>query len=144
MKLKLLFASFACLLSLGCMSAPDGVISDSERGRLGTYMVNLSSAVNMYFSPLAGPPTEEDAVLLRQATAHDPALLAPAFDPYLLRVQFQQPFAVLLLCTKDGRRAIMEDVGCSARLDRQVRGDAPCEFTLRVSKGCRVEGADPE
>ncbi len=28
-------------------------------------------------------------------------------------------------------------------VDRQVTHVAPCEFTLRVSQGCHVEGADP-
>jgi len=51
---------------------------------------------------------------------------------------------VLLLCSKNGNYAIMEDAGCSARLDRQVTRVAPCEFTLRVSRGCQVEGADPQ
>lgn len=120
------------------VAAPDG----DERGRLSTKMVNLSSAVDTYFKYLPTPPTDTDAVILQNATRHDRRLLAPEFEPYLLKVKYQDPYALLLLCSKDGKRAIMEDAGCSARLDRQAPHDAPCDFTLHVSEGCRVVGAD--
>lgn len=88
-------------------------------------------------------PNDRDSTILRNATRHDKRLLAPEFEPYLLKLQYQDGKAVLLLCTKDGARAIMEDAGCSARLDRQVIETQPCQFMLRVMEGCRVEGADP-
>ena len=140
---KLFFALFVSLLPLACMSVEGRMPNNKERGLLGTEMVNLSSSVDMYLSLRTEPPNEPDAVLLQEATAHDPGLLAPDFKRYLLKVRFQRPFSVLLLCSKDGRRAIMEDAGCSARLDRQIYKDAPCEFNLQVFEGCRVEGADP-
>ncbi len=133
----LLLDACACPISV---DHPDA----KERGLLSTKMVNLSSAVDTYFADLSKAPTDSDATILRTATRHDPRLLAPEFEPYLLKVQFQNPYAVLLLCDKDGNRAIMEDAGCSARLDRQVTAVAPCEFTLRVRPGCRVEGGDPQ
>jgi hypothetical protein len=106
-------------------------------------MVNLSTAVDAYFLGLTAPPREGDAVILQRATSHDPHLLAAEFTPYLLKVQYQNPYAVVLLCSREGK-AIMEDAGCSARLDRQVQTDAPCQFTLRVLPGCQVQGADPQ
>jgi len=135
--LTLMVVSFAML----CACAPPlAAAPDAEaRGLLSTKMVNLSSAVDTYFADLSAAPTESDATILQNATRHDVRLLAPEFEPYLLKIQFQNPYAVLLLCSKDGNRAIMEDAGCSARLDRQVMNDAPCEFTLHISKGCQVE-----
>lgn len=134
---------YAAILILGAFananaSPPD----DEERGRLSTKMVNLSSAVDVYFTDLPEAPTESDESVLRNATQHDGRLLAPEFEPYLLKVQYQAPYAVLLLCSKDGKVALMEDAGCSARLDRQVIDEAPCEFTLQVSEGCQVAGAN--
>lgn len=130
------------LLLVVCTNAIASPPDDEERGRLSTKMVNLSSAVDVYFTELTEAPTEDDAAVLKNATQHDDRLLAPEFEPYLLKVQYQAPYAVLLLCSKDGQAAIMEDAGCSARLDRQVTDKAPCEFTLQVSQGCQVSRSD--
>lgn len=137
--------SLVTILLLGACAFHDSDVHDAEkRGILSTKMVNLSSAVDTYFTDLPKPPTEIDAAILQNATHRDKRLLATEFELYVLKVQYQNPYAVLLLCSKDGKRAIMEDAGCSARLDRQVTNDAPCEFTLHVSQGCIVEGTDSQ
>lgn len=143
MKYRLLIGLIALLLC-ACSTPVDSAPSAKERGRLSTQMVNLSAAVDAYFADLSQAPTDSDAAILQMATRHDKRLLAPEFEPYMLKVQYQNPYAVLLLCSKDGIQAIMEDAGCSARLDRQVMDRAPCKFTLRVKQGCQVEGADPQ
>jgi len=144
MKHRILISLVTALL-VGACAAPTVAAPDAkERGRLSTKMVNLSSAVDTYFADLAEAPIDSDASILQSATRHDPRLLAPEFEPYLLKVQYQKSYAVLLLCSKDASRAIMEDAGCSARLDRQLTHTAPCEFTLLVKQGCQVEGADPQ
>jgi len=142
MKHRLLISLVAALLVGACASPIAAAPDAKERGRLSIKMVNLSSAVDAYFADLAEAPIDSDADILDKATRHDPRLLAPEFEPYLLKVQYQKSYAVLLLCSKDGGRAIMEDAGCSARLDRQVTHTAPCEFTLVVKQSCQVEGAD--
>ncbi|MGZ5026156.1 MAG: hypothetical protein ACXWE9_02975 [Methylobacter sp.] len=142
MKHRLLISFVAALLVGACASPIAAVPDAKERGRLSTKMVNLSSAVDTYFADLAEAPIDSDADILDKAIRHDPRLLAPEFEPYLLKVQYQKSYAVLLLCSKNGDRAIMEDAGCSARLDRQVTKSAPCEFTLVVKQSCQVEGAD--
>jgi hypothetical protein len=137
--------SLAAIVLLSACISPIAAIPDAdERGRLSTKMVNLSSAVDTYFTDLSEAPTTKDADILQHATRHDPRLLAPVFEPYLLKVQYQNHYAILLLCNKNATQAIMEDAGCSARLDRQVTHVAPCEFTLHVNQGCQVEGADSE
>jgi hypothetical protein len=132
----------AALVVSACAAPSSYVPNEQERGILSTKLVNLSSAVDVYFADLAGPPTGDDEQILLAATRHDSRLLAPEFKAYVLKVQYQAPYAVLLLCSKDGSRAIMEDAGCSARLDRNVAGDVACEFTLHVNAGCQVDGAD--
>jgi hypothetical protein len=109
-------------------------------------MINLSSAVDFYFSELPSAPIAvDDAELLAAATEHDKLLLADEFKHYQLKVEYQNAHAVLLLCNKDGNRALMEDVGCTARLDRLVsEKNTPCSFTLKVNRDCEVEGGDPE
>lgn len=144
MKHRILISLTAALLLGACVAPIAATPNAKERGLLSTKMVNLSSAVDTYFADLSGAPTNSDAIILQNATRHDPRLLATEFEPYLLKVRYQNPYAVLLLCDKDGNQSIMEDAGCSARLDRQVTGVAPCEFTLLVNQGCQVEGADPQ
>jgi hypothetical protein len=143
MKHRTLISLVAALLLGACVASITAAPDNEERGRLSTKMVNLSSAVDTYFADLPKAPTDSDATILQNATHHDNRLLSPEFELYVLKVQYQDPYAVLLLCSKDGNWAIMEDAGCSARLDRQVTHAAPCEFTLHVSRGCQVEGADP-
>jgi hypothetical protein len=98
--------------------------------------VNLSAAAEGYFSTLETAPIEDEMEVLRRVTAHDPSLLA-ALNKYRLRVQYQQKHALLLVCTQDGNQALLEDAGCTARLDRQVQGQAACEFTLQAAVSCQ-------
>ncbi|MCW5199917.1 hypothetical protein VU05_04320 [Desulfobulbus sp. F1] len=101
---------------------------EKDIAELATQLVDLSSRVEGLMIT-----QESEAEILRQTEK---------FAPYQLKVQYQHPYAVLLLCTPDGKQALLEDVGCSAKLDRKVRNEAPCEFTLRVKENCQVQGAD--
>ncbi len=143
MKHSILISLTAALLLAACVAPTASALDAEERGRLSAKMVNLSSAVDTYFADLAEAPIDGNVSILQSATRHDPRLLASEFEPYMLKVQYQKSYAVLLLCSKDGNRAIMEDAGCSARLDRQIAHGTACEFTLLVNPGCQVEGADP-
>lgn len=142
MERKNIIVILLALLISACVGANDTRPDEAERGRLSTKMVNLSSAVDTYFSFLPKAPGESDSMILQSATSHDPRLMAPDFEPYEIKVQYQNPYAILLLCSKEGDRAIIEDAGCSARIDRQITAPAPCEFTLNVTRGCQVQGAD--
>jgi hypothetical protein len=144
MRFKTLFKLLPTLFLAACVTATPPTLNNAERGILSTKMVNLSSAVDTYFADLPGAPADSDAIILQKSTQHDKRLMAPEFEHYVLKVQYQNPYAVLLLCSEDGKSAIMEDAGCSARLDRQVSHFTPCEFTLHVSQSCHVEGADPQ
>jgi hypothetical protein len=137
------YTHITVLLLAACAIPLASAINADERGLLSVKMVNLSSAVDTYFRLLPRDPEGFDDTNLRMSTRHDPSLLEQ-FANYVLKTQYQDPYAVVLLCTQDGKQAIMEDAGCSARLDRQVTGDAPCEFTLRVAPECIVEGADQQ
>lgn len=141
MKSKLSAMAFGALFLPVCANAGDA-LSDAERGRLGTAMVNLSAAVDTVLSERKTPPAGDDLETIRAAVAYDPGLLTPVFDGYKLRLKWQKSYTVLLVCDKDGRVAYMEDAGCSARLDRQAPEGAPCEFALNVRGDCQVEGGD--
>ena len=135
---------------LFCISCTTGCAllfpATHSRGLLASKMINLSSAVDFYFSELPSAPIAvDDAELLAAATEHDKLLPASEFKHYQLKVEYQNSHAVLLLCNRDGDRALMEDVGCTARLDRMVsEKDIPCTFTLKVNRDCEVVGGDSE
>jgi hypothetical protein len=134
---------FFSLFASACLAANES-LSPSERGRLGTAMVNLSATVDTVLSERKAPPVGDDLEIIRAAVSYDPSLLTPAFDGYKLRLKWQKSYAVLLLCDREGRFAYMEDAGCSARLDRQAPEGAPCEFALKVLPNCQVEGGDAQ
>lgn len=136
--------AIGALLCLYCLCGTTGCSffsTQPKRGTLAAKMMNLSAAVESYFSGLAGPPLGmEDKEILELATEHDDELLAREFKRYPLKVDYQAGHAVLLLCNKDGDRALMEDVGCSAALDRKAFDQKlPCAFTLKVNAACEVE-----
>ena len=134
-----LLLCFVCACTAGCSL----LSTQPKRGTLAAKMMNLSAAVESYFSGFPGPPPDmEDREILKLATEHDNDLLAGEFKHSQLKAAYQAGHAVLLLCTEDGGRALIEDVGCSAPLDRKAFDrSVPCAFTLRVNEACEVEGA---
>ncbi len=131
------------LVACGSLTALESEqLSEKERGDISSRMVNLSRIVDTYFSTLSVPPTEQDEVIINKALENSSDSIDTKFDNYQLHTLYQQGFAVVLLCDKDDKQALMEDAGCSAGVDKQIRQPADCKFTLRVAKGCHVEGGD--
>jgi len=84
---------------------------------------------------------QQDANLLAMACANDPSLCG-AFGRNKLYAKVVDGNAALLLCTPDGRRALVEDIACTPTPDFKAwtDGDAPCEFTLpdqTIRDACR-------
>jgi hypothetical protein len=105
---------------------------------LGSALTMLSAAVEAEVRYGDLPADISDEELIRRATKHDPGLVAP-FSGYALRVARENRHAVVLVCTKDRRAALLEDAGCSAAMDRHLWDSAPatpCEFTVRVGEVC--------
>ncbi len=103
---------------------------------LGSALTKLSSAVDVTVAYEDLPEGISDRELLVQSTRHDPELLR-RFDGYRLRVLHQDSYAVLLVCSKTDDRALLEDVACTAPMDRHAwREKTPCEFTLRDPRLC--------
>lgn len=99
-----------------------------------TKLAAAMEALVRYDSPAPG---QAEAQLLEQGTRHDPALLRN-LDRYDVRVMASSGHAVVLLCSKENRRALLEDAGCTGKLDVQ-HWDKPaqaCEFTLQPATVC--------
>lgn len=106
----------------------------------GSALTKLSAAVESAVRYKNPPPNLNDEELLAFATKHDPSLLTP-FSSYRLRVLRQDAHAVILVCTKDGNKALFEDAGCTGPMDKnlwELSPALPCEFTLKVQDVCAV------
>ena len=77
--------------------------------------------------------------LLKFATSNDPVLLG-RFADLKVRVSRSSDFhAAVLICTSDGSKALLEDAGCTAAMDRHAWRDIPeagCEFKLDLTSLC--------
>lgn len=124
------------MLASGCI--PCRTKTEETMWPLASAMTHLSSQVEALVRYGAPPARATDDELLKLATKNDPSFLE-TFAGYRLRVQSSDRHAIVLLCSKDGKRALLEDLGCTAQLDRNLwkeDGEMPCEFTLSVELGC--------
>ncbi len=122
------------LAAIGCAHSTRP--SDKGMQPLAGNLLRLTKAVEFtaHYDPAASALTDE--ALLNRATQTDPTLLTP-FREYVLRARQQDGHADLLVCTKDGRTALLEDVGCTEGLDRPAWTEvAPCEFSLSIPAVC--------
>ncbi|MDB5747809.1 MAG: hypothetical protein JWP72_2657 [Massilia sp.] len=122
----------------GCASTGEK-LSPEEMYIRASALTKLSSAMESYVrygSPLAG---QNDAQLLAEGTKHNPALITNMGD-YKIRVLSQERHAVVLMCTKAGDRALLEDAGCTGKVDAHhwKKKNVPCEFTLLLPATCAV------
>lgn len=84
------------------------------------------------------PEDLSEDVLLYVATRHDTKLLVP-FDSYALRARREKRNTSVLLCTADRSRGLIEDAGCTAKVDRHFWRDADtaaCEFERPLTDSC--------
>lgn len=122
-------------LLAGCSSAP---VQQEDPAVLARQLQKLSAAMDAYLLYAPRPAGASEELLLAEGTRNDPGLLA-AFSGYRLRLAREQPRALLMVCTRDGKQALMEDVGCTPKLDKRLweQGNAPCEFTLEIKEACQ-------
>lgn len=126
------------VLAVGLVSACATQPNAQEMNYLASALTKVSAAVDAtvrYRSP-AGGLTE--AELLQLSIAHDPALMKP-FEGLTVRVLRDGRDSAVLVCEAHGGKALLEDAGCTAKLDQQrwtSGGVDGCEFTLDIKKIC--------
>jgi hypothetical protein len=134
--MKKLTICAALLLLSACVSTGDAVRQETMLTQASalTKLSSATEALVRYGQPHAGM---DDAALLAEATRDDPALLTP-FAAYQVRVLNQDRHAVVLVCTKDGGRALLEDAGCTGKMDvhHWEKAAAPCAFSVSVPATC--------
>jgi hypothetical protein len=111
-------------------------IDPTEMAVRASALTKLSSAMQSYVRYTDPVPELGEAALLAEGTKHDPALLTNLND-YKLRLLVQNRHAVVLMCTKAGDRALLEDAGCTGEFEQHhwQQDAVPCEFSS-VIKVC--------
>ena len=128
-------ATVVVVVSLAACAVPP---TERQLNYLGSALTKVSAAVDAtvrYASPTERLPEDQ---LLQLSTAHDPDLLKP-FQGMTVRVLRTGVDSAVLVCQKDAGAALLEDAGCTARLDSQrwnSGGAKRCEFTLDLKTIC--------
>jgi hypothetical protein len=127
---KLIPHTFIVLLVL--ISSCCHVAKNQDASSLEYPLLLLTAAVKSKVCETNPPPDIPDSQLLSLSTQHDPSLLDP-FKPYLVRTRHQGKNVTLLVCTKDGKKGLLEDASCTNYLDRElwkISPPVPCDFTV--------------
>lgn len=102
---------------------------------LASALTKLSSTVDAtvrYENPDKNLSDEE---LLKFSTKDDSSLRAP-FRDYKVKDTNENRHAIVLICTQDETKALLEDVACTGEMDKhhwQLEEGKPCSFTLSTS-----------
>jgi len=121
-------------LLVGCVSHAD----DEEMYVTASALTKVSSALEaaVYFD--TPPEGLQDRALLEFATEHDPSLLEP-LDNFTLKANYVDRHGVVLVCDEPGRKALMKDLGCTAKLDEPYwdsTEEVPCRINPLSTDNC--------
>jgi len=95
----------------------------------------LSRAVDVVIDSL--PVDAEDDAIFRavRERSGDNSLFEP-FAQYKLKAKIDQGYALILLCTQDGKYSLIEDASCTQRIDTWRPLGSPCKYFLDIKKIC--------
>lgn len=112
---------------------------EEKMGTLAMKLSNVARCADAFWRWSDHPEVMDSADIIAAACAHDPEHLLGGFEDYALLVRTEGRNSSVLVATKDRSRGLIEAAGCSAsgfaHLWRQP--NAPCEFTLDLSKVCK-------
>ena len=141
--------SRSCTVLLLCASLAGGALADpsAEEAMMirASALTKLSTAVEAAVRYDAEASAGLDGQALLAFAARDDAALLERFAGLELRVARGDRHASVLVCSPGGG-ALLEDAGCTSRLDRHAWREAdaaPCEFRLDLAALCGEAGAPP-
>lgn len=142
--------SRSCTVLLLCASLAGGALADpsAEEAMMirASALTKLSTAVEAAVRYDAEAAAGLGGQALLAFAARDDAALLERFAGLELRVARGDRHASVLVCSPDGGQALLEDAGCTSRLDRHAWREAdaaPCEFRLDLAALCGEAGAPP-
>lgn len=137
MKLRNPALWFVCAAML-LTACHDEKLADNEamltKAAQVTKLAKMLEATVRYKHP---PADLDEQALLKLSTEADPQILAN-FAGYKVRALAREKHGVVLVCTEDGQRRLMEDAACTVALDRHHWQESaqPCEFTVDTRTAC--------
>ena len=105
---------------------------------MSSQLTKLSAAVESTVRYKNPPADLDEQGLLILSTQHDSQLLEN-FSGFKVRALSKERHSVVLICTVDGLRGLLEDAACTPALDRHHWKDSPnqpCEFTVETVTAC--------
>ncbi len=123
------------LVAWGCALCPPVDPQQKLFSQFDDYMIPLSKAVDVVIDKL--PPDAKDQVIFDEVVKRsgNRDLLRP-FEGYVLKARIQDGFGVILLCSPNGRDAIIEDATCTTRPDSYRPPGSPCDYFLDLKRVC--------
>ena len=136
---KNIFVTLLIIYSLAITGCADRRSHEAQTIRpMASSLTKLSSEVEALIRYGNPPENATEDALFAIATKNDKGFI-DAFGDYKLRLHAQNKHAIILLCTKDGKRGLLEDLGCTGTLDRNLweeDAEKPCAFSLSIDFGC--------
>jgi len=135
--MKTLMRFIVLLLGLG-LGVQACAYSTAEMGEKAAALDKLTRKVDAYQAEFGIAPSMSEQDLLYTAVGRDSDLLRTLAGDQV-HVTIINGNAVLLLCTGDGRYALLEDSACTPRFDRHLWRDnpkAPCRYTITEQNVC--------
>lgn len=113
---------------------------------MSSQLTKLSAAVESTVRYKNPPADLDEQGLLMLSTQHDMQLL-DSFSGFKVRALSKERHSVVLICSEDGQRGLLEDAACTPALDRHHWKDSPnqpCEFTVETVTACPAPLARPQ
>ncbi len=141
----------SCTVLMCCAALAGGALADpsaDEEAMMirASALTKLSTAVEAAVRYEAEASAGLDGRALLEFAARDDAALLERFAGLELRAARGDRHASVLVCSPDGSQALLEDAGCTSRLDRHAWREAdaaPCEFRLDLAALCGEAAAPP-
>jgi hypothetical protein len=133
--LKWIYIGLMILPSSACLLRQP---QEMRMGKLSSAVIKLSANVESTVRYTDNPANISEPELLARSTEHDPGILK-FFSRYSIQIIHNDKDAVILVCTKDRKRALFEDAGCTAKLDTILWKNKPpskCAFGATVEAAC--------
>lgn len=127
-------ALFAALTLLSCATQTD----EREMNYLASALTKISAAVDATVRYGALAPNVTDDQVLEMASSQDPALLKH-FAGQTVRVIRQGENSAVLVCERVTGKALLEDAGCTAKMDLHrwnMAATRTCEPVLDLNRVC--------
>ena len=126
---------FTTVFISGCALCPQIDSQQKLIMQFDDYMIPLAKAVDVIADQLPQDATDQEIFSEAIRRSGNPGLLSP-FNGNVLKARIQNGVGVILLCTPDGREAIIEDVTCTTRPDAWRPPGSPCIYLLDAERVC--------